>query len=78
MASPFRRDHQHRMDAIAVDHVTTVLLGPRDTRVLRRCHCGELDSIFLNGRWTLAQVRGKADLDELERIEVDLEVAAGG
>lgn len=78
MNSLFRRDHRHRMDVIAVEHVTTVLFSPGDTRVLRRCQCGELDSILLSGRWTLAQVRGKADLDELERIEAELEVAVDG
>jgi hypothetical protein len=43
------------------------------TIVLLRCiDCGHCDTETLSGHWTLSQVRGNPDMDELQRLEADL------
>jgi hypothetical protein len=43
--------------------------------VLLRCRkCKRLDTQLLTGRWTLTQVRGYPDQDEIQRLETDLDI----
>ena len=78
--SPMRikkAQHNHSFFALAIYDLSAGLVGsyggaPPKTIVLQNCECGELRTITLEGRWTLAQVRGHADLDATEEIELSL------
>jgi hypothetical protein len=72
-----RDRHQHKHREMAVYYPASIgsaFGGLVQTCVLLRCGCGNLDTVTLPGKWTLAQVRGKADLDEIEKVELDLVV----
>lgn len=62
-----RHRHEHMYDPVAVDHYTpgATLMSPSSslhgTVVLWRCHCRVVMSTRLEGRWTLAQVRGERE-----------------
>jgi hypothetical protein len=57
-----RRRHGHAPREVAVWYppslAAAMLAAPQVTIVLKRCSCGDLDTVMLAGKWTLAQVRG--------------------
>ena len=56
-----RRRHEHQRREIAVwypQSLAAAMAGTPQTIVLRRCSCGDLDTVTLAGKWTLEQVRG--------------------
>ena len=57
------RKHEHDRQPAAVQHSNVSLFstGLATTLILRRCACGDVDSLTLIGKWTLAQVRGEAE-----------------
>jgi hypothetical protein len=71
--------HKHEYREVAVYYPASLgaaFCGIPQTVVLLRCGCRNLDTVTLPGKWTLAQVRGKADLDEHEKAELDLAAAS--
>lgn len=58
-----RRRHEHDRQPVAVQYnnVSLFSTGMATTLILRRCACGDVDSVTLIGRWALAQVRGEAE-----------------
>jgi hypothetical protein len=75
----FKAKHQHKYYEVAVYHPSPSFaallgstIGVAFTVVLLRCECGDLDTRALNGNWSLAQVRGHADLDSIQELELSL------
>ena len=59
------RRHKHDHQATAVQHVGPVALfgisADTTTVVLRHCACGDVDTMAIPGRWTLAQIRNEQE-----------------
>lgn len=48
-SSPFR--HRHRWTPVGTATTPVLFTGEHLTRLLRRCRCGEFDSLHLAGKW---------------------------
>jgi hypothetical protein len=58
----FRRKHEHDYEAIGVDSRKVFVMASASTDftvILWRCRCKDVTSSEIQGRWTLAQVRGE-------------------
>jgi hypothetical protein len=64
--------HQHRYEAVAVEHSTPGPFLPAGTVILWHCACNDVTSTRIDGRWTLSQVRGERELTGQERAETEL------
>ena len=57
----FWRRHQHQMNVVDTYYLASgpaLFGGLLRTVALRRCGCGELDTVTLDGKWDLLQLRG--------------------
>ena len=68
--------HTHDYEAVAVEHSAVGPFGPMKTAILWRCKCARVFSERIEGKWTLAQVRGEREMTRRESAEVDALVAA--
>ena len=58
--------HECSPTPIAVDHQTSGVFGPAKTVVLWRCPgCSTVETTALDGRFTLAQVQGENEQEEV-------------
>jgi hypothetical protein len=70
--------HHHGYEAIAVEHREKPVAfqgTTTSTVILWRCRCADVCSQEIEGKWTLAQVRGEREMTPRERVEADLIVA---
>ena len=56
-----KHEHDRQPAAVQYNNVSLFSTGLATTLILRRCPCGDVDSLTLIGKWTLAQVRGEAE-----------------
>jgi hypothetical protein len=63
--------HTHDYEAVAVEHASTAPFSAAGTMILWRCQCGHVFSERIDGRWTLAQIRGESEPSGLAALAVD-------